>query len=392
MPGGEGFMSEQALTLRKLHVVWILANNSSAPYFNWFAERTALGNEVHLTFICLYNSEPQMIKDVREFGWTCEWLYFDENHRKTSLFRVLPKLYRLLRRLKPDVAHTHLFDDALSGLLAARLGGVKMRVNTRGDASYHFHYFPQYFKFDLFNNFNSTHIVAISEQSRKFILEKEKAAPAKVSLIHHGIPVERLVEESNLFKNELSEKYHLHGRKVVGTVSRLVEWKGHSYIIEAAEQVVRKYPDVLFLFVGAGSDYEKELLEAVKNRQLNDNVVFTGRVEPQYMPSLYALMDVYVHAAINEPFGFAIVEAMVLGIPVVSTKTGAALDAITHLKSGYLVKDRNHDEIAQGIEYMFENNKTAIGIEGKNIAMEMYDFEKMYGRYVKLYKDYCREH
>ena len=74
-----------------------------------------------------------------------------------------------------------------------------------------------------------------------------------------------------------------------------------------------------------------------------------------YIPSLYSILDVYVHAASFEPFGFVIPEAMMNGAPVVSTPTGSALDAIIHKENGYLAEYKNSDSLAEGISYIINN-------------------------------------
>ncbi len=370
-----------------MHIVHIMASNSSVPYFNWFAEEIKNYPQFKFSFIALYPTSPQMMEDMRLRGCDCYWIKFDSAKRKSSMISVLPKLVGLLKKIKADVVNTHLFDDSLPGLLAARLAGIKKRVITKGDTTYHWNYAPTWVWADRFNNFNATDVVAISNESKEFILTKEKANSRKVSMIHHGIPFKYLTDQRDDYKKELTDKYLLAGKIVIGTVARLIEWKGYRYIIEAARKVVKTNPNIVFLFAGLGDQYE-ELVKLVNNYGLNKNIIFTGWVARNYIPSLYSVMDIYLHAATTEPFGFVIAEAMANGTPLVTTKTGAAADALEHKKNCYFVEEKNADEIADGISWMLEDlqRKEKIASEGIELAHKMYDVKYMLKNYLSLYK------
>ena len=369
-----------------MHVVFVMANNSSVPYFNWFAEAASQQTEVKFTFVCLYPEPPRMIEDMKEFGCDCHWVKFDCNHRKRDMVMAVPPLIRLFRRLKPDVVHSHLFDDAVPTLLAARIAGVKKRVITKADGGYHYYHTPQWVMFDKFNNFNATHIVAISEENKQVVTEIEKPKAEKVSLIHHGIPIKQFIEDDEHQKKRIIEKYKLHNKIVFGTVARLIEWKGYRYIIEAAEKVVKKYPEAVFLLVGVGLQ-EDELKELVRKAKLESHIIFTGWVDRELIPSLYKTMNIYIHPATIEPFGFVIAEAMMSGVPIISTPTGAAKDIIEHKENGYLVPYKDSKALAEGILYLLERDLTLMGKKAQEAAKNMYDFKLMWKNHLKLFQN-----
>lgn len=368
-----------------MHIVFTIANNSSVPYFNWFAKQAALQKEHTFTFVALCKESPQMIKDVAEYGWDCYWIPFDHINRKKDLIPAFYKAYKLFLKLKPDVVHSHLFDDALPCLLAARLAGVKKRAIVKADTGFHYKYVPQWMFLDRFNNWNATDIIPPSTESEKFILDKEKANKNKVTMIHHGIPSEIYTKKSQEIKEKLILKYNLRGKVVVGTVSRLIDWKGYKYIIKAAKKVVKIHPNAIFLFVGEGGQ-KNELESLVRSEGLENNIIFTGWMDRDNIPSFYSLLDVYVHAASFEPFGFVIPEAMMNGIPIVSTPTGSALDVIEHKKNGYLTKYKDADSIAEGVLYAIEKGADFKG-KGKQMALKKFEFQEMFNNYIKLYEN-----
>jgi glycosyltransferase involved in cell wall biosynthesis len=372
--------------INKPHVIWILANESSAPYFNWFAELTAIKKNIQLSFICLTSEKPKMIEDVGQFGWNCYWIKFDHEKRKTGMIKAFFQLLILFVKLKPDVVHTHLFDDSLPSLFAAKIAGVKKRVITKADTSFHYFYAPKWVIADKFNNWNATHIVPVSNEAKSFILDKENAPENKITMIHHGIPSKLFTNQSEEYKRELINKYNLTGKKIFGTVSRFIEWKGYRYIIEAIPAVVEKYPNSLFLFVGQGS--QKEELETLASKlNVRQHIVFTGWIDRAHIPSLYSILDVYVHAANFEPFGFVIPEAMMNAAPIVSTPTGSALDAIKHKVNGYLANYKDAKSLAEGITYTLEHGAD-FKEKGKQTALDMFEFDLMYNNYLNLYNKF----
>lgn len=374
-----------------MHVLQIIANNSSVPYFSWYADRISGYPGIKFSFVALYPEKPAMIQEMRQKDCDCYWIKFDHKHRKVSMISSFFALYKLFRRLKPDVVNTHLFDDSLPALFAAKLAGVKMRVITKNDTAFHWMHNPKWVKADRFNNANATHIVAISGEAKKFIIEKEKADIGKIYLIHHGISIPDATLQTVKDREELKKQYGLEGKVVIGTVARYIDWKGYKYIIEAARTITEKHKNVKFLFAGHG-EQKGELKELVKKYKLEDYIVFTGWIKKEQIPSLYGVMDIFLHAAIMEPFGFVFAEAMANGVPIVTTPTGAAGDVLKDKETCYYVKYKDAQSIVEGIDWVIEHPKEreAMKEKIKKIAAEQLSVEKMLDSYVKLYKGELR--
>ncbi len=302
------------------------------------------------------------------------------------MLKVLRPLIRLLKKINPDIIHSHLFDDALPVLLAARIAGIKVRVITKGDTAFHWYFARKGVKFDRFNNRNATHIVALSEESKDFILKNEKADPKKLNLIHHGIPVEEITHQDGKIKSELRTRFGIGENKIViGTISRFIEWKGYKKIIDAAEILVKENPDLLFLFTGNGGQKD-EIANLIKEKNLEQAIALTGWIGRNEMPSYYGIMDIYLHAAQFEPFGLVIPEAMFNAVPVVSTATGAAKDAIRTGENGFLVSSASGEAIVEGIRFVLKNDRKKIGERGRQTANEMFTLEIMWKNHLALYR------
>ncbi|MFZ1333423.1 MAG: glycosyltransferase family 4 protein, partial [Flavobacteriales bacterium] len=120
---------------------------------------------------------------------------------------------------------------------------------------------------------------------------------------------------------------------------------------------------------------------------LKNNVVLTGWIDRTDMASFYGLLDIYLHAAVLEPFGLVYPEAMMNAVPVVSTSTGAAADAIKDGENGILVSERTPKALADGVERLLRSDHGSIGIAGKKTALEMYSFDVMWQGTVDLYRN-----
>lgn len=367
-----------------MHVVQIMANNSSVPYFRWFAEEAGKHPDLKFTFVAMCRERPAMLDEMKERGCDCVWIRYDDKKRKSGIIEAFFDLLKLFRKLKPDAVHTHLFDDTLPGMLAARIAGVKKRIITKQDAGFHWFYAPKWVWADRFNNRNASHLIAVSAENKQFIIERERADPRKVRLIHNGFPFSVVTDQSESARRNFIEEYGLQNKIVVGTISRLIEWKGYRDIINTAERLVEKYPQLHFLFVGRGGQ-KPELEKIIAAKNLRKFITFTDWIERRDIPSLYGVFDIYLHAARFEPFGFVIAEAMLNGVPIVSTATASAKDAIIHKENGYLVSYENIENLADGIEYMIENGRREIGRKGRETALKMYQFQTMFDKYKSVY-------
>ncbi|MFN3917738.1 MAG: glycosyltransferase family 4 protein [Flavobacteriales bacterium] len=370
----------------KIHVVEIMASGASVHYFNLFAEKAKQHPEIKLSFVCLNEKPTQMLEDMKGYGCDCYWVYFDASKRKTSFIKAYRSLKKLFKKIKPDIVHSHLFDDGLPSVLAAKHAGVKVRVHTKQSTAFHWYFAPKAVWFDRLINRTATHLIAVSSEAQEFILEKEKAQKEKVHLIHHGISFENLTHATEEQKEEIKFRFNLEGKKVVGTLCRYIEWKGYKHLINAAERLKDKYPDLIFLGVGSGGQ-EAELKQIIKQKGLEDQFILTGWIEKKKIPAVIQSFNVYAHAAFMEPFGFVIPEVVINKIPIVTTPTGSARDAITHLKEGYIAPYNDSAKLAEGIDYMLSNNTEEFVNAAYEKVSKIYSIDLMWEKHLNLYKN-----
>jgi len=137
-----------------------------------------------------------------------------------------------------------------------------------------------------------------------------------------------------------------------GILGKLQGWKGQTVFLRAARRVLDAHPEARAWIVGdapAGEEaFAAELRALAQSLGIADRVVFTGFVAD--VPGVLRLLDVVVHASVGrEPFGRVIVEAMMMGRPVVATDAGGPREIIEHGRTGLLVPRGDEAALADAI-------------------------------------------
>ena len=117
------------------------------------------------------------------------------------------------------------------------------------------------------------------------------------------------------------------------------------------------------------------------------NVIFVGYISDSHtLAALYSLADVMVVPSLTENLSNAIMESLSCGTPVVGFDIGGNSDMIDHQKNGYLAKEKDSEDLAQGIEWCLAHNvKGTLSKNAQKKVMENYTIEKVSEQYKALY-------
>ncbi|OQB13246.1 MAG: Alpha-D-kanosaminyltransferase [Firmicutes bacterium ADurb.Bin193] len=264
--------------------------------------------------------------------------------RSVSVFDIL-KLYKILRREKPHIVHTH---AALSARIAARLAGVPRIVYTRHSV------FPQkkYLTSGLGKRINgfaarllSDGIIAVAGAAAKNLTDTG-ISEKNIRIIYNGVePLPRLSEEE---KDGIRRKFGISpDEKIVAIIARLEAVKGHEYFIEAAGLVKKAGIKARFVIAGTGSRYE-ELKRLVEGKNLSDTVLFTGFLNN--VSELENIMDIQANASYGtEAASLSLLEGMSLGKPAVVSDFGGNPELIEDGVNGFVVPIKNSQAMADAI-------------------------------------------
>ncbi len=192
----------------------------------------------------------------------------------------------------------------------------------------------------------------------------------------------------------IRKKYCKDNELMILCVARLVEKKGHEYLIDAFSKVYKKKKNIKLVLVGTG--YLKEKLEArIKKLNLTKKIFLTGEISHDILPKYYKAADIFVLPSIidsqadRETQGVVYAEAMATKLPVIGTNTGGIPDIISNKKVGILVEQKNSNQLAKAMEKLL-NSKKLREYYAENAykhVMKSFTWEKIANKYIKIYKE-----
>lgn len=187
-------------------------------------------------------------------------------------------------------------------------------------------------------------VIVPSQALKKQVTRHGYLTDEMVTVIYNGTEDRRFVRPDTESARALRDKYHLAQDSLVAVVvGRFVDQKGHKYLVEAAPEIVRQIPKVVFLLLGDGH-HEAELRSRIAELGLGDNFVFAGMLDKIDLE--LAGSDLMVHPAIEEPFSHAILEGMRAGLPIVASRVGGIPEALVDGECAVLVPARDPECLA----------------------------------------------
>lgn len=162
--------------------------------------------------------------------------------------------------------------------------------------------------------------------------------------------------------------------KNIISIGRLSKEKGFDDLLRLFKKISLKYPDWKLNIVGDGMEKNK-LLDLAKELKLGDKVLFHGYQNKEYINELFKDSSIYVMTSHTESFGLVLIEAMSYGIPCISyTSAQGANEIISDGVNGYLIKDRNEEEMLKKIFLLISDEKLRKKI-GKNAKINSNNFD-----------------
>jgi glycosyltransferase involved in cell wall biosynthesis len=335
-----------------IHITYIISNTDKALAFEWLA--TYLDKKKFTPRFILLNPSGSFLESfLTENNFNV--LRIPYNGKK-DLIKVLFRLYNILKKDRPSVVHTHLFDASLLGLLAAKMAGIKTRIHTRHHSNSNHTYVPRAVKYDLFINRLSTDIIAISKNVEDVLIH-ENVTAKKIHLIHHGLDLKSIENTGIERVSYLKRKYALPDdkRPVIGVISRYIHLKGVQYIIPAFKKLLEFYPDAILILANAKGNYTKEIKDLLKEIP-SSAYIEIGFEEDLF--ALYRLFDIYVHVPIDlkcEAFGQTYIEALAARVPSVFTMSGVAPEFIADEKNAMVAEYKDPDSIFEKMIVLLRN-------------------------------------
>lgn len=304
-----------------------------------------------------------------------------------SLLSVIRKLRRVIREHEVDIIDARLSSPIFVGGLTGRLYGIPCVGTT-----YSFEGKPSLLtKLVMQVAFCSNAVIITDSEIWRSRIEKAIRWPwTRVVNIPNGIFPPRIERSPDETRATL-EIPNDPDTRVVCQVSRLVEYKGHVTLLDAASQVLAQYPNAFFLLVGhdESGDYESALNAKAQKLGISDRVRITGYTGT--IGDVWNVVDIHAHASHLDSAPNAIIEGMSVGKPAVVTDVGGIPDLVGHGETGLVVPTRDAEALAKGICDYLENDSFAkqMGEAARKRYLERYTPEIMTGRHQDLFLELC---
>lgn len=301
--------------------------------------------------------------------------------------------FKLLCRAEPaisrpssyDIVHCHFGLNAIRGLLLKEVKALKGKLVTTFhgvDITKHLQiygndiYDQLWTKGDLF--------LPISDLFLKKIVNL--GCQQNKTYVHHmGIDCSKFKYVSR----------HLSSDRpvVLASVNRLVEKKGVEYAIRAVAQLIRMNIVVQYNIIGEGP-LMTNLQQLVKELNMECHIHFLGWKEQGDVIDILEKSDILIAPSVTSKNGdqegipVALMEAMAMGMPIVSTQHSGIPELVQNNSSGFLVPERDTDELANKLEYLATNPNTwsEMGLAGRKIVERDYNIHHLNDQLVDRYQ------
>lgn len=347
----------------------ILGDASSVHTYNWCRLSSRIA-EIHLVSLELPN--PKILKYVR----------FHKINISKPFGYVLgfSQVRRIINEVQPDIMHAHYATGY--GFLGATQSSPTKYLTVWGSDIFQFpqksvlHYLFMKFILRSYSRIFSTS-VAMAVEVEKFNTVK---AP---DVIPFGIDTERFApDEENASWRGLEQRIH------IGTVKTLEYVYGIDTLIKAFANAQTRNPDyhLTLSIYGTGSLLNE--LESLANDLCKPKtVLFHGSIDSNEVPKVLNRLDIFVALSREESFGVSMLEAMSVGLPVITTKTPGPTEYINNGQNGVLVDIDSFTEASDAISTLINNPilRRSLGLAARATVVKDYSSTKTLQEIGKIY-------
>lgn len=338
------------------------------------------------------NDRPDCVEKFRALGVEPRNLHI------RSIGTGILRLARELRKERPDVVHACLPNAVIIGTFAARLAGISaVLIHEQNTHKFYSKRLDKLFEFA--RKFASV-TIAYSETLEQELFGDFRVLQEPITLIdrrsytiYNGINMQR-VEETKKAIDRDKKRAELGIKPdevLVFTAARLIDWKGHDFLIRAFARVVRKYPNARLVIAGGG-DMQAKLRGLIREQNLDDTARLIGSRTDVF--EILAVSDIYPQAyAYPEGFssisiGMAGMEAMAFALPIVVSDYPALYHGIEHKKNALIVQPRDVDGLTEVLCWLIEHEseRREIGARARQFVERYFTSERSAAIYESIYK------
>ncbi len=309
-------------------------------------------------------------------------------------------LYRVIRREKFAIVHTHTPKAGLLGQLAARMAGVPVVVNTLHGFYFHDHMPPAWRRFyiaiEKIAACCSHRILSQNEEDIRTAIGERICKAEMIARLGNGIDLDEFDPARVAGEDVLATRMRFKipaSAPVVGFVGRLAaRRKGFLDFLAAARDLSRGNPEVRFLIIG-DPDYGKPDAvdpSAAADFGIADRCHFAGHIPNAELPPFYKTMNVLVLPSLFEGLPRVVMEASAMGVPSVVTDVKGNREAVEEGRNGFRVPLGDVKALTGAVDRILSEPGlfARMSSEARCIAAERFDekavFQTVKSEYLKL--------
>jgi glycosyltransferase involved in cell wall biosynthesis len=303
-------------------------------------------------------------------------------HRNKFDPATLTALLKVIDRKEIDILHLHGYGATTFGRLAGRMRGLPTIVHEHANLTDT----PWYQKLADRALASSTDIgIAVSKSTAEFLINARKVPANRVKVVYLGVPLDEFSRVRTL--DEIADARRELGVSpsefLVGSVTRLHDSKGNSYLVDAARRVLDRRPQARFLVFGEGP-LRAELDARAKALNLGDRFTFAGFAKD--VARVVSAFDISVFPSLWEGTPLTVFEALAMGKPIVATDADGLLDVLTADRDAVVVPRRNAEALADGIVRLIDSpdERARLSVSAR-ITGRQYDIDAFVRKMERLY-------
>ena len=357
-----GAQENTLLTVRGLDRRLYRVDIASSPGGEWQGWAAAVADQLHLL--------PAMRREM------------SPRHDGLTILHI----YRLLRRQKYDIVHTHSSKAGFLGRIAARLARTPVVIHTVHGFAFNDRTFSArkqalYLWLERAGARLSDHLIMVAELNRQEGLARGIDSAEKMSVIYSGLELERFhpLPDKAAARRALSLPPDAH---VIGFVGRFTAATSPQLFVQAAQILLARFPDLHAVMAGDG--------------ELREQVAALAGDEPRLhrlgyrldVPAILAACDIFVSSNLWGGLGRAITEAAAAGLPVVAFPVNGVPELIQDGVTGLHARIGDADDLAAKTAYLLERPELAarLGAAGRQRALLDFGVDKMVSDVDRLYR------
>jgi glycosyltransferase involved in cell wall biosynthesis len=303
---------------------------------------------------------------------------------------AMAELARIVRALKPDIAHSHQFFATFFMAPIAKLCRVPIVVETTHlREAWRRSWLKRSYIIDRLVYRTVDCFVAVSKAGARHLIECKHCPEGKVVQIYNGRDVTRFRPDPTTRASVRRELGLTRHDPLIVHVGRLSPQKGHRYLLDAMPVVLHHLPRTKLAIVGDG-ELRPQLEAEVARRVLGSSVVFTG-----FQSSVTRLLDaadVVVLPSLFEGLPLTAIEAAAMGKPLVASSVDGTPEVVDDGHTGLLVPPADSVRLAEALVTLLkdEPRRAAMGAAARRLVEERFDLGQHVARHVDLYESLFR--